>query len=526
MKTFLGSFACFACTVLVACSSDDGGTDSAADATGASITTDSSSTTSTPVTSATGTLATTVTTTTAAGSTAALTSGATTTGSTAGATTSTTGASATTGGSGGASTNTGTTDNTTAGSSTTGATLPLGEAFTVDYELASDVEPSAPTTVGIVTWSIADIEVESAAIEFGLDTTYGMTAPVDLGATDFRTLLLGMKPASSYHFRIAVVSSGTTYVSDDYTLETGPATDAVSIGDFTVHLPEAYERGFMIASYWQGNDSSVAFILDADGEIVWWYDAEADGIARARMSADGKNMWLITPNNQGGPLTRVSMDTLDAQTYADTVGSHDLTAVSGATMAYLEYGESDCDSIFEIDPSGTTTEVFESEDVLGGGMCHANALRYSRTENVYTLTDVSQDVLVVNRDGSIEWRLSELLPAGMQTHGGRQHGQHLLDESILVFANAGAGQNASTAVEYDLTGAEIWNYDSGFFTANLGDVQRLPGGNTLVTYSNDSVVHQVDPDKNLVLEFDGQGSNIGYLLWTPSLYEPAPDLDL
>jgi hypothetical protein len=237
-------------------------------------------------------------------------------------------------------------------------------------------------------------------------------------------------------------------------------------------------------------------------------------------------MWMITWDNQGGALRRVSMDTLEAETYSDTVGSHDLTPVSGATMAYLEYGEADCDSIFEIDPSGTTTEVFESDDVLSGGMCHANALRYSLTEDAYVMTDVSQDVLVINRDGSIEWRLSELLPGGMQTHGGRQHGQHLLDESILVFANAGAGQNASTAVEYDLTGQEIWNYDSGFFTANLGDVQRLPGGNTLVTYSNDSVVHQVDPDQNLVLEFDGQGSSIGYVLWTPSLYEPTPDLDL
>lgn len=524
MKTFRGSLPSLACALLVACSSDEGSQDSADDTTATSSAANSSATTST--TSATITGATTATNTTAPAST--LSGGATTTGSTtAGSTATTTSSSDTTSSSGGASTSSTTTENTTtAGSSTTGTTLPSGEAFTVDYELASDVEPSAPGTVGIVTWQIAGVEVESATIEFGLDTSYGMSAPVDLDAADFRTLLLGMKPESSYHFRISVVSGATTYVSDDYTIETGPPTDAVAIGDFTVHLPDAYERGFMIVSYWQGQNSSVAFILDADGEIVWWYDSGSNGIARARISADGKNMWLISPDNQGSPVQRVSMDTLDAETYPDTIGSHDLTPVSGATMAYLDYGETDCDSIFEIDPSGTTTEVFESDDVLSGGMCHANALRYSRTEDAYVLTDVSQDVLVINRDGSIEWRLSELLPGGMQTHGGRQHGQHLLDESILVFANAGAGQNASTAVEYDLMGQEIWNYDSGLFTANLGDVQRLPGGNTLVTYSNDSIVHQVDREKNLVLEFDGQGSNIGYVLWTPSLYEPTPDLDL
>lgn len=522
-----------ACVLVVAaCSSDDNSSDapgnsgpsttSAGTTTtgGAAVTTSSASTTGgTPTSGSTTSASTTAgpgtTTVTSTGTGTGTVTGTGTTGGTGTTTTGTEGS-----GTGGSST-------TGTGSSTTGTTVPNGEAFTVDYELASDVEASAPGTIGIVTWSIADVDVESATIEFGLDTSYGMTAPVDLTAADFRTLLLGMKPASSYHFRVSAVSGGTSYTSDDYVIETGPPTSDVSMGEFTIQQPEAYERGFMILSYWQGTGSSMVFVLDADGDIVWWYDSGSNGIARARMSADGKNMWMISPNNNGGPLQRVSMDTLDAQTYSNAVGSHDMTPVSGATMAYLEYGESDCDSIFEIDPSGTTTEVFESDDFLGGGgMCHANALRYSKTEDVFTLTDVSQDVLVVSRAGEVEWRLSELLPGGMATHGGRQHGQQLLDESMLVFANAGGGQNISAAVEYNLEGEEIWRYEAGLYTANLGDVQRLPGGNTLITFANDSVVHQVDQEKNVVLEFDGNGANIGYVLWTPSLYEPTPDQDL
>jgi len=526
----VASAASVACVFLVAaCSSNEDSSESSSDSSG-----DLGPSTSSPATTTTGGANVTSGAANTTGST--VTSGSTSSAATTGATTTgTSNASSTTDGSGGATATTGTDGGTsttgTGGSSTdgttTGTTVPNGDAFTVDYELASDVEPSAPGTIGIVTWSIADVDVESASIEFGLDTNYGMTAPVDLTAENLRTLLLGMKPASSYHFRISVLSGGTNYVSDDYVIETGPPTNEVSMGDFTIQQPDAYERGFMVLSYWQGTGSSMVFVLDADGDIVWWYDTGSNGIARARMSADGKNMWMITPNNMGGPLQRVSMDTLDAQSYSNAVGSHDMTPVSGATMAYLEYGESDCDSIFEIDPSGTTTEVFESDDELsGGGMCHANALRYSKAEDVYTLTDVSQDVLVVSRAGEIEWRLSELLPGGMATHGGRQHGQQLLDESILVFANAGGGQNVSAVVEYNLEGEEIWRYESGLYTANLGDVQRLPGGNTLVTFANDSVVQQVDPEKNVVLEFDGDGANIGYVLWTPSLYEPTPDQDL
>jgi hypothetical protein len=331
-----------------------------------------------------------------------------------------------------------------------------------------------------------------------------------------------MKPDQTYHFRVVASDGTTSYASDDYSVDTGPPTDQVSIGSFNVVDPAGREPGFIVASYWQGNDSSVAFILDAEGEIVWWHDFGSNGIARARMSADGKNMWMVVPNNNGGPVQRVSMDTLDAETYS-AVGSHDLTPVTGETMAFLEYDEDDCDSIFLIDPSGATQEVFESSDFLQG-MCHGNALRYSQAEDVFTFSDVSQDVLIVNREGGVEWRVSEILSGGIADYGGRQHGHHLLNDSIVIFANSGAGNMISSAVEYTLDGQEIWRYESGNFSANLGDVQRLPGGNTLVTFSNDSVVHEVNGDGEVVLEFDGGGSFIGYSLWRPSLYGAPPDV--
>src|SRR5690606_31763617 len=150
--------------------------------------------------------------------------------------------------------------------------------------------------------------------------------------------------------------------------------------------------------------------------------------------------------------------------------------------------------------------------------------RYSQAEDVYTFSDVQQDILVVNRQGGVEWRISEILEGGIDAYGGRQHGHHLLDESIVVFANGWDGQNNSVAVEYDLAGQELWRYDAGEYSANLGDVQRLPGGNTLVTFSNASIVHEVDPQTNIVMEFDGGGSRIGYTLWRETLYGSPPDI--
>ena len=396
--------------------------------------------------------------------------------------------------------------------------------FDIDVQLASDVDPDAPGTIGIVTWSVDVTSLVAARIEFGLDTTYGMTAPVDLAEAGYRTVLLGMKPERTYHLRVVAEDGTSAYASDDVTLETGPATDLVPLESFDVVDEATRERGFIVASYWQGEGSAVPFILDADGEIVWWFSGGPNGIARAVMSADGKNMWLIPASNTGGALVRVSMDTLDAETYADAVGSHDITPVSGETMAFIEYGESDCDSIYEIDPSGTTREVFESQGVVQANGCHGNALRYSKKEDVYTFSDVSQDILVIDRAGEVLWRLSERVAQGNEAWGGTQHGHHLLDESIVVFANRGAGMEASSVVEYSLTGEELLRYESGDFSANLGDVQRLPGGNTLVTFSNDSLIHEIDADKNVVLAIDGGGSRFGYTLFRPTLYGEPPDI--
>ncbi|HKW83374.1 MAG TPA: hypothetical protein VJN68_06430, partial [Burkholderiaceae bacterium] len=105
--------------------------------------------------------------------------------------------------------------------------------------------------------------------------------------------------------------------------------------------------------------------------------------------------------------------------------------------------------------------------------------------------------------------------------GGAQHGHQLLDDGLLIFANNGAGASASQAIEYALDGTERRRFASGGFTANLGDVQRLPGGNTLITYSNQSLIQEVDGNGKVVLEIKVAGSSLAYSLWLADLYAPS-----
>jgi hypothetical protein len=432
-------------------------------------------------------------------------------------------------GRGGAGGMPGTAGATAAGAGGTGQTGT--SSFTIKTQLASDVKSSAPTTVGIVTWSVAATGITEAQIDFGLDTTYGMTAPVDLKQMDYRTLLLGMKPAKTYHFHI-VASDGTkTYTSDDQTITTGAKPSANPITSFSVKNAAALTKGFFVTSFWQGTNSKMPFIFDTDGDVVWWYTAASnestDGVSQAKMSADAQNIWLVNESLNGAPLRRVTIDGLTTETYSNTKSSHALAAVSGDTMAYLDYSENDCNSIFEINDAGTTKEVFEPTGVVSGSSfptCHGNSVRYSKKEDVYSYSDWNQDVLVVDRSGKLQWKLSQKVSGGNQSWGGAQHGQQLLDNSILIYANnGGGGMNKSAAIEYGLDGSLIKKFTSGGSATNFGDVQRLANGNTVITYSTSSLIQEVDKNDSVVLEVKGSGS-FGYVEFRESLYGLPDDI--
>ena len=88
-----------------------------------------------------------------------------------------------------------------------------------------------------------------------------------------------------------------------------------------------------------------------------------------------------------------------------------------------------------------------------------------------------------------------------------------------------SGAMMSGMIEYDLTGKELRRFVSGDYSQNLGDVQRLPGGNTLVDFSNASVMKEIDAQGNVVLQINGAtGTRFGYALSQETLYGPPSDI--
>jgi hypothetical protein len=380
-----------------------------------------------------------------------------------------------------------------------------------------------------VEWSTDFGEIETAHIEFGLDTTYGLRAPVELSSPRYRTLLLGMKPSRTHHFRVVVEGHDLTCSSEDFTLTTGPLPDDLPGVMRTKHAAGTPAGGFFISGFLIDGP---AFILDPDGDYVWWYGSGEMG--RATMSYDGKHLWYAGINVNGGraSMKRVTLDGLVEEDFTAEFGDvhHDFTVLPDETIAFIQH-DGERDLVVERAPDGALSVVFDVASAHGGAaMNHANSIHFWPADDAYTVSDLRQNAYVkVTRQGDVLWVLggstSDFSGAGAVWEA--QHGHHLLAEDrLLFFSNGPLRGNPSTVIEVTLdfssmTATRVWDYESGELSTIYGDAQRLANGNTLVTYSSDGLVHEVTPNGQLVEELDFAGG-IGYITKRASLYGSPP----
>jgi hypothetical protein len=139
-------------------------------------------------------------------------------------------------------------------------------------------------------------------------------------------------------------------------------------------------------------------------------------------------------------------------------------------------------------------------------------------------------VVKVTSSGVPQWQLGGVCdgaPTG--THCSAQtwqvsHGHQLLDDGTLLLFNNTETYDDAHVLEFKLDNTAdalaatmVRDYTGTAASATLGDVQRLPGGNTLVTYSNDGTIVELDASFNEVQTFTVR---VGYSNWRPTLYGP------
>jgi hypothetical protein len=412
-------------------------------------------------------------------------------------------------------------------------------AFTVTTNEVSSQIP----TVGVVEWSLSGDAPSNAKIVYTLTNAdpsllnQGGEAPVALANANYRTLLLGLKQSRDYTFHIEATRGGATCKSPDYTLPaTGSFTGAPSV-TVSVAQAAAREPGFIVTSSGTSVPDS-AYIIDADGEMVWFFPGPLN-TCRAQMDYEGNTMWMITcnPINEIGELRSVSMD--GAQVSMNVPGfdgaHHDLTVMPGGKVAALVWSTPDNEPPSDLvirTPDGQVTSAFTiGSNIYLSDLFHADAVHYNLSDDSFTISDRDPNVIVkVSSVGVPQWQLGGMCdgaPTG--THCSPQswlvnHGHHLLDDGTLLLFNNTETYYAAHVLEFQiddtpsgLATTMLRDYTGTANSPTLGDVQRLPGGNTLVTYSNAGTIVELDPSWNVVQTFTVRA---GYSNWRPTLYGP------
>lgn len=437
-----------------------------------------------------------------------------------------------------------------AGASGAGGQAGTGATVSCDFSQAAALSAKIGT-VGIIDWSTSLSNVTSAHIDFGLGTSYGMVAPVDLSTQPYHTLLLGMKPSKTYHYRLVAQSAAGTCLGPDATLATGPIANGLAQIQVATANASALFGGFLLSGQFVTNGGATgapAFILDADGDYVWWYNTGSD-VASARMSYDGAHIWLNSVNVGGAGnaanVHRVSMDGLtDEDLSAQFAGqNHQMAVLPDETIAFNASGSNNCDDIKERRSDGTVTTIVNARTAHGGtGACHVNNVEYSKDDDTLLFSDLdNQDITKVTRTGQVVWVLNGVgnMFTGDAWKGG-QHGIHVLSPTdLLIFNNNSAGAivggqsgggtgDGSIALEMtlDLTAMsahQAWSYKAspGIQNDVEGDLQRLPNGNTVIAYSTKGVLLEIDA-QGTVLQTLTFKTSFGYIEKRAVLYGPPP----
>jgi hypothetical protein len=408
-------------------------------------------------------------------------------------------------------------------------------------------------TVGVVEWTTTLSNPSSAEVVYTLNNAgssilnKGGTAPVNLKNTNYRTLLLGLKPSSTYTFHVeATSSSGTTCKSADSTLTTGTLSGAPTVTR-TATKPSAQANGFIVACGGIHGGASVGgFIVDADGTVVW-YMAGPSQCSRARMDYEGVNMWMLSLNvgNTGGEIRFVSMDGQNSKTKVGglTAGHHDFTVLPGkiATMAWAASGGDPESNLVELasDGSGSPTTMFKigsnlyagGAGMMGGGSnsYHANYIIYHPADDSYTISDRNPNVVVkVKHDGTPVWQIggsctNAKAPKCASGTWQVNHG-HDFDGAgnMLIFNNGQSGSAHVLELKVTETASAISfttvkDFTPGGSSTSMGDVQFLPNGNMLLTVSSDGYIYEVDSSWSTVQKLT---TGLGYAEWRETLYGP------
>lgn len=435
--------------------------------------------------------------------------------------------------------------------------------FTLAFGAIIGCEPTEPTedvvatatlvervpTVVVVEWETT--EPTRGHVEFSVVGEEGRTTPSETEATRSHSrTLLGLPVDAEVEFAPFDESAA---VGEVHRITTGsmPADWAA----LTV-VGEASWEGFVV----MGVAGAMAdlVVLDNRGRPVWWWtDVSADDqVIRAFPAADRTGILASFGGTHVGEFATIALSDWLAGTQRSVVVpefTHDFVEREDGGFAALTFAiheddigvECISDAVTEFDFDGASEAIWDAWGTYAGrtqpcdayveGWTHANALDWDGASQQYTVSMRNLATLsIVDREARTElWSLGEYgsvtLADPKQGFIGQHQFERLPDGNVLVFDNGASNTKISRVVELSADTASgvaeiVWSYapEPAIYVYALGDVLRLPNGNTLIDWSTSGRLEEVTPAGETVWQLDvALGAEFGYMHVFDSFYESA-----
>ncbi len=264
-----------------------------------------------------------------------------------------------------------------------------------------------------------------------------------------------------------------------------------------------------------------AVLIDEDGSVRHsWSVVGSDYWARAHVCPGGE---LLVITSDPSHLMRIDRDS-NVMWISERTAHHDLDVLEDGSMwvlvreattrPHIHDGAWLLDDVLvRFDPEGrefervSLLEAFERTDRYRGWVAegqlpegtdifHTNSIEVQEGSRRALVSIRSLDaVAMLDLDSAtVEW--ARRGPWRMQ------HEAQLVGGNLLVFDNAGLGEQ-SRVLEVDLeTATPVWSYTApGFLSRGAGAQQRLPDGNTLISESEAGRIIEVTQSGEIVWEY-------------------------
>jgi hypothetical protein len=416
---------------------------------------------------------------------------------------------------------------------------------------------SAPVEITGVEWSLNEdfssiVQVSwdspaEATVEFRVGDEAWMVTPA---TTEPEALLLGIPYDSGFTFRVVAEQEGEAVVGEEHSGTTGSLPDDAPPASLVSADPEGMDPSVRWVLQGMAGAHGWTTIHDRQGRTVWARPTPGlNTTLYARPSYDGHDLlidhdsyWSAFDSGAASQVVRMKIDGTLIATY-DTPGlHHPFVELADGSIAYGAVDGAE-ETLDILRPDGSIDSIWDCtafHAMVGvSSYCQSNTLSWNEQDDTFLFSLYSDETVIEIDHATGEslrwfghdqgsWAFSEGSDAFYW-----QHGAHFTPAgTLLTSTHLDAESEELVMREYQLDEeneqlVEIWSFgaDEGITAGIMGDVFRLPNGNTLHNMGSGLRLREVTPAGDVVwdLAWEGEGmASMGRSTPLEDLYAFAP----